>query len=203
MNILESQRAYKSKIAIQRELELTTKYDEIIRGKDSELVNSKEQINQLLRIIEQITKVKRSYDSKTNSKSSSTGSKNSIDMDNKIVIQEQLEISDQVSVEKADYVNLPSFRYSTVGAQASQYATETHKMPEINTEMIENDRKISRSTCKMSMGGPPNHHRLALVSPTCSNTSEGFTSIYVNEMHRNIVEDKNDTFSEIDTKSNK
>lgn len=96
--MLEYKREFELRQASRREEEIRQEYETILKSKDSELQVSRDQVNQLLRIIEQMTKSKQKDNSTVESKGSSTARKNSSD-DNRIVIQERLEISDE-SVEK-------------------------------------------------------------------------------------------------------
>lgn len=122
ISVLESNHQYESQKAVEREQALKKEHELIIQAKDKELSESKDQINQLLRIIEQITKTKpkHKYDSTSNSKSCDSQGKNSAD-DNKIVIQEQLEISSNDSVLKDD--GIPTSKNTPDYTKPHQYST--------------------------------------------------------------------------------
>ena len=97
IDILEYKREYELAQALKREHELRESFQEELDRKDKELQNSKNQVNQLLRIIEQITKTKRGTSS-ADSKSSG------VEDGHKIIIQEKLEISE----DNIDRRNIPS-----------------------------------------------------------------------------------------------
>lgn len=93
ISVLEYKREYELKQAMIREQEIRHECDAILKAKETELENSRNQINHLLRIIEQMTTVKIKETSTLESKGSSTERKNSDD--NRIIIQERLEITDE------------------------------------------------------------------------------------------------------------
>jgi hypothetical protein len=132
-------------------------YKEKLKLKDGELRTSRDQVSQLLRIIEQITKVHNK---------SSIASKTSESEDNHwIVIQEQLEISND----------------SDVDIELNQYKTVNKVFDPSKLKEIE---CINYETAEGS---------LYLVSPTWSNISEGNTDIYVHEVMRNVRNKRHDS----------
>jgi hypothetical protein len=128
-----------------------------LKSKDDELRTSRDQVSQLLRIIEQITKVHNK---------SSVASKTSESEDNHcIVIQEQLEISNDSDVD------IDLNHYKTVNK-----VFDPSKLREI--------KWVNYETAEGS---------LYLVSPTWSNISEGNTDIYVHEVMRNVRNGRHDS----------
>lgn len=93
ISVLEYKREYELKQASIREQEIRHECESILKAKETELLNSRNQINHLLRIIEQMATVKMKETSTLESKGSSTERKSSDD--NRIIIQERLEITDE------------------------------------------------------------------------------------------------------------
>ena len=156
-------------VSIKKEKEIREEYQSQLEIKDQELKVSRDQISQLLRIIEQIT---------INQKSSPVFNSKQSDSDdtNWIVVREQLEISDE-STEK------PLGQGSSI---ANYYSKEGNygiiKLKELEWLSSDTDAKL----------------QIPAPSPTLSNISEGMTGIYVDEVQRNVVKNNEIHFENIE-----